>query len=286
METGPLGCGFLRPGELDALLERRLPEARRTAFARHLAEGCPSCALLEADLEVFRQIGDRGPVARERREFETSRRPTLARLRQAAATTPMSSPGTARPRPSRIWAVGLAAAALLVAALLLWPWLAPTGDPPRIALPDGRLLAVEAMPFSPPPVLRGAAATDDLWQRAGKAYEAGRFRRAALHFRDLETRKPTSGDASLYLGISLLMDGESAAARLALARAREKATAQELPRAAILWYEALAALAAGERTAAERSLAAAASEEGRFGRRAASLLVTLTGREDTVPRPR
>lgn len=281
--AGPLGCGFLKPGEIEALLERRLPEARRTDFARHLLEGCAPCTLLDADMELFRQAHEDGPAARERREFEAVRRPTLAQLRQAAASTIVSPSIASRLRPSRVWGVGLAAAALLCAVLLLLPWLAPPGGPPRIPLPDGRRLTVEAMPFSAPPVLRGEATAEDLWRRAGAAYEAGRFRLAARHLRALEVRQPASSDASLYLGISLLMDGEAEAARPVLARAREKASALGLPRAAVAWYEALASLASGDHSAAERSLAAATEEGGRFGRRAAALLAALTNREDGNP---
>lgn len=272
------GCGFLRLGEVAALLEGDLRNERRTAFEQHVSEGCGRCALLAADLEVYRAVLERGALDLERREFEAARISTLSRLREEAESMGPAARHGGFGRMTRSWRLGAAAAAAAtLVALLVWTVLQRPSGPPVLRLPRGGQLAVEAMPFSPPPLLRGEETAQDLWNDAREAYESGRYRAAARHLRVIEQRQPDSSDATLYLGISELMAGRFEEARTILARSREKAAARDLPQAAAAWYEALAALAEGDHAQARRSLAAAADEGGLYAERARKLLRDLPG---------
>jgi hypothetical protein len=238
-------------------------------FEKHEAGGCGPCSLLAADIQVHREVVEQGLLDGERREFMAARGRALESLRQAAGAS-----GARRPRLPHIWLLGAAAAAVVCIFLLAWPFLRRPVEPVVVTLPTGGDIIMEAMPFSAPPVLRGEESPVDLWSKAEEAYVNGRFRKAARHLRAIEEQQPGHADTSLYLGISLLMTGRPAEARTELATARKRAAALELPQSAAAWFEALAALAEGDRAGARRALEAAAEEGGLYAERARELLAT------------
>jgi len=81
-ELGKAGCGFLTDKEIEAAIEDRLPERRQEQFAAHQLEGCSSCALLAADLQIFGTVQSSGLLENERREFNESAAIFKAQLRQ------------------------------------------------------------------------------------------------------------------------------------------------------------------------------------------------------------
>lgn len=266
------GCGFLSAAEFEALVEGRLEPERRAGFVEHRDSGCGRCALAAADAEVFGGVAEAGVTAWEAKEFEVVRERTLARLFPAPRFR-MLSPGRA--------GLAVAAAAVLIALVVITRTRPPA--PSAIRLPWGGEVLVEAMPFSVPPVLRGSDRPDTLWQRAREDYDARRYREAAHHLGVLEKRSPESADASLYLGIADLMAGHTREAGEALSRARVKAEALGLSRAAASWYLALAEIAEGRVVAGRRLLSEAAKEGGPFAERARKALAGTASEDAARP---
>lgn len=254
----PLGCGYLSSSEVEQLVEGRLPAERQHRFESHLAGGCGPCALLAADLEVFRTLETDGLQPAERRAFEARRQWTHALLRREMRRN-------RRRTAPRSWALGTLAAAFALAALLLPVWRAGTISHSAAAA------VIEPMPLSSPLVLRGEQGLPALWQAAAQAYAAGRWDRAASLFGEIAARRPALADARLYQGISLLLAHDPATARRVLRSGREVARIEGLPCGALLWYEALAALKMGDRQAADALLIEAAEAGGIYANRAREL---------------
>ena len=258
------GCGHLSPREIEQSLHGRLPVGRRTAFAQHQSEGCIPCSLLATDLEVFRNVFERGLLETERREFDGSRAITKARLRQELEAFDAKRGHKPLFRFSWNLAAGLAAAAML-AVLFIGPALIEgPGDHVSIAGID-----VDAMTYSAPSMVRGAESHRELWARAGAAYNAGDYGAAERIFSKLEQGE-FARDALLYRGVSLLMLGRHDEALEVLERSREIADG-----AAVNYYAGLAALGSGDRDLATRALEEAAASGGEFGERAQTALSLL-----------
>lgn len=107
-----------------------------------------------------------------------------------------------------------------------------------ISLPDGTDYPVRAITFD-------AAERDDLWRLAGSRYREGDYEAAAELFEALEAGADLAArhEATLFRGISLLMDGRPAEARAALEKARHLADEVGVLGDAGEFYLGLAALA-------------------------------------------
>jgi tetratricopeptide (TPR) repeat protein len=265
----PVSCGFLEARELDAWIENRLSDMRMAAFKMHAGSGCASCALLAEDLGVFRDVVTRGPLHSERREFDATKAILKAEFRQKLAARAEKKQTARVFGLGRNWAMGAAAAALLL-ALVTIPLLRE-GAPGRITLPGGESYTAQPMAFSSPPVVRGETEAEDLWARAGAAYTAERYGRAAGLFAEIAELDPGSADAALYLGISQLMDGDHETAIDTLERARRIAPAG----AAASFYLGVAGLATGQVERATDDLRRAVAAGGAYGERAAELLTRI-----------
>jgi len=266
--TETAGCGFLTSTEIEQAIEDRLDAERSEAFERHVDEGCTECAMLAADLETFRAVVEGGPLETERRESDRQAEMLRARLRREAGKQRLSQ----RPRRAFAgWGWAIAAASVMVAAMGLWLVIGPGGGD-TIRLPGGGIVELTPKPYSAPVTLRGEAGLERLWRDAGRAYEEGRFAEAARLFGEIEGRAPRQVDAPLYRGVSLLLDGRTAEAHEALARARSIAVEEDLPAASILWYQALALLRDGDAAGARPLLEQARAAGGPYGELASELL--------------
>jgi len=257
------GCGFLSVKDLERVLAGELEADRLAAFERHVEEGCGSCALLAADIDVFSAVLAGGVRDAEQAEFDARAGMLSRRLVREAA-----KPATF----TRRWGFGAAAAAMIVVAIGLG--VLRLTEPAGIAvpLPGGGELVESPMAFSPPPTLRGSAAAGEIWREAGQAYEARRFDEAAALLGRIDDADSSAADAALYRGVALLASGDPAAARESLALARERAGRDDLPTGSIDWHAALAALVAGDPEAARRDLQRARDAGGAYADRAAGLL--------------
>ena len=244
-----LGCGYLTGDEIDALLDDRLDADRRRALGDHVDAGCGRCALLLADARVFAEA-ERGLTAGEGEAFDRQAEFVRARLRREARVAP--------PRSFGIWTV--LAASLLLVAFGIWYFRGPGDDrgPLIVSFAGADTIAVEPMPFSAPPLLRGEPAARETWKRAEQAYADRKWSRVA---RMLDG--DDSVDALLYRGVALLMMDESRRGLEALDAAWETTGAQELPRGAIAWYRALALIDRGDEEQA-RAMLEVAAESGPF----------------------
>jgi hypothetical protein len=144
-----------------------------------------------------------------------------------------------------------------------------------VPLPGGGERVEQPMAFSLPPTLRGAADAGESWRAAGRAYDDGRYEEAARLLAEIGDDDPGAADAALYRGIALLADGDAAAARAALADARDRAERDDLPTGSIDWHAALAALVEGDADSARRDLARARDAGGAYAAEAAELLGSL-----------
>lgn len=260
--TGPADCNFLAPGEWEAALEDRLSAERAAQWERH-AGGCAACALLLADMRAFHDAGH-GELSIEEREAFAARAPLLeAQLRRAA-----------RPTGRSWWRYGAAAAALVVVAFGLY---ALRGPRPltEISLPAGGVVAVERFPASAPPNVRGGGSDETTWNKALEDYDAERFAAAAARFAQLAQHDPSSADAAFFAGLAALYGRDFTAGEQQFAAADERARQAGLPRGAINWYRALAAVARHDLTTARTALTVAMQEDGRYADKARALSASL-----------
>jgi len=184
-----MSCARVKRDELvEAYLLGTLDEDVQEAYELHLFD-CPECL---DDLETLRAL--RYELAGTRKDIEA-----------AAAVR--------RLRPTSAWVLGLAAAVVVIGAtaLLVGPLVSPT--PTRVVTAElGELARVEPAPYTPV-TLRGA--TDNAsaaFEDAMGHYLAGDYDDSAEGLRiasNLDSGAPKIG---FYLGVSLLLAGETDAA--------------------------------------------------------------------------
>jgi len=254
------GCGFLNEKEIESYLEGRLSSVRRERFTAHQAEGCSSCALLAADLEIFSSVQNGSILENERREFNQTAAIFKAQLRQELdAQDTERQPVASFFRFSWSTAASMAAAALLLVAVTIQ--LLP-GKNNIIELSNGDRYAVQAMPFSQPLITRGPSVSD-LWESADAAYQAGDYDSAAATLTEISELDTQSHDAALFRGISHLMIGEYREALMPLRRAARIAESEGNSGTAH-YYLGLAALGLHDHDLALSSLEQARELGGRY----------------------
>ncbi len=144
----------------------------------------------------------------------------------------------------------IAAAAVLLIGVLLFPALNGSGDPMQ-QLVDNEL----DMPFPNYLVRKGAEDIDAFRLQAAEAYNAGDFQQsAALNLRLLEQSGNPQTEDYFFLGLSRLYSGRPAEAVVDLQAAQQLARAQGRFEQEVDWYLALAQLQAGDWPAAEQQL--------------------------------
>lgn len=264
------GCGFLGGVEIEALLEDRLDGSRENVFQAHCGDGCAPCSLLAADLRVFHEVISTELLPSERQEFEQTRAATRALIRQRLEAFDEARQARSRLPWGRVAA--MAAAAVLIAMVFV-PQFLVGRSPGRIELPNGEVYTIQPPPYSAPPAVRGGESLSALWDRAGAAYAAGDWGRAASEFGAILDREPRTYDASRWRGLALLMDGRHDAALRELRRAAEIAE-EQLGRqeAGLLFHRGLAELAAGRTRNGMESLVRSRELGGEFGNQAAEIL--------------
>jgi tetratricopeptide (TPR) repeat protein len=231
---------------------------------------------LAADLDTFGEVGTRGLLPTEEREFERDRRITTARLRQEV--TERGSRRRTALIPGLTWtrSLGLAAAAMLV-GLILWPQLGRDAASGGVTLPDGSNWSAAPPPFSAPPATRDAGNAEELWTGVGAAWAASDWSRAGQILAEILARQPDSHDAALYAGAALVMQAryDEAAERLQLAL---RLSEEQLggPGAQVSYYLGLAELGRGRPEAARQALTTAGRLGGPDGERATELLGRLS----------
>jgi tetratricopeptide (TPR) repeat protein len=261
------GCGYLSNRELDAVLGGTLGTPRLAAFAAHRLAGCAPCMYLAADLEAFRHIAERGLLASERREFERTRAPLAAHLRQELGRH-------VRPARRSSWfPVALAAAAMPVLAIVGTP-LMRRGATGPLEIGGARF---EAMPFTPPPAVRGVS-LDELWREAQQAYEAGAFAEAQTALERIVERDPASHDARLYRGVTLVMLERHDDALAVLSDAQRLAAAAGLAVGSHDYWIGVAELGRGDVAAARAAFERARDAGGPLATRAAEALAAIAAR--------
>jgi predicted Zn-dependent protease len=230
----------------------------RAALDAHLRE-CAACARLSADLAALRH---EAPDA-------ASEAAVLARIRAAESSTSW-------------WRLPLAAAILLGCGTGIW-WMSrsPTPSsvpaqatsplPPSTAGPIA-LWSIEPLPVTVPLTSVGAtrsAGTNDVaaaLANALTAYQAGRYEEGIPALRAVANAHPESADASLYLGVSLLLAHRPQDALGPLAHARQVAEPKRSPD--IDWYLAAAEQRRGATAAARERLQALCAGPGDYQQRA------------------
>ena len=130
------------------------------------------------------------------------------------------------------------------------------------------------MPYSGPPTVRGDN-KQELWQKAGTAYEAGDYVTAERSFGAIEKLDLGFHDAVLYRGVALMMAGRHDEAMKQLERARQIADDQDLPGSSDNWYLSLCALAAGDVPKATEKLRLIETAGGPYADDARELLALL-----------
>jgi tetratricopeptide (TPR) repeat protein len=267
------GCGFFKNEDLEAAIAGTLPAARRADLDRHVAGGCAECALLAADLAVFAGVVSGGALEGERQEADRQAEMLRVRLQREVERKRAAVPVRRTGRGLR-W--GLLAAALVVLALFVWQMRGPAAPQGlRIALPSGEAFIASVKTFDLPPALRGERDLEQVWRQARDAYDRGRYAKAEPLLGRIASEDPAAFDARLYRGICLLALGRLPEARSAFAEARSLARAQDLSTTSLAWYEALAALQAGDVAAARVALEEAASGSGEEADQARELLTRL-----------
>ena len=196
----PMGCGFLKPDEVDTLLNSALDAKRSEQFRKHQAEGCTACALLAADAQAFHDVVARGPLESERREYGQSERILAAELRRR-----LEEAARDERKPTFSWnfALGAAAAAMLLAAALI-PIVREGNLPGLGGSASDSEYELQAVPFADRPVLRDTVRLADLWSQAGTAYVNGDYAGAESLFRAIQKAAPDDYDARVYRAFSLI----------------------------------------------------------------------------------
>ena len=261
--------------QLDRHLRTDVAPEDFSALLERARQGDHDAALLLQDVETFREVLNSGPSEREQREW-TAIEPMLRRRVERAGFDTVAPTPAPRSMPAAVRSAYAIAAMLCVAFIGLWltrselrlgAWSVP--------LPGGDSVEVEAMPMSPPPMLRGEPSPQALWEQASLEYESGRFGAARVTLAQIQRRTPDQDEAWLYGGIAALRDGDPTAAQQQLLEARRLADGADLPTGAIDWHLALTALELGDVTAAEQRAEAAAASGGRYAEPAARLLNAL-----------
>lgn len=260
-----------------------LPDAVRVALEAHLAS-CAWCRGLRDDLAALEPVELR---AEERARIE-------ARVFTAAATapSPARSAGPRRGWSGASWSGAAAlAATLLLAAVVTTSWQRETPVPPQAppapAMRVASFTAPSALRLDAPPVAvsletalvwRGAAAPASANSDAvagADAFARGDFAAAYDRLRRVPSNA-TSSDSLLYLGVSALFLNHDREAADALARARERSTANQ--RAAIDWYVGLTDVRAGRLDQARAALGRLCDTEGDYSLRACAAVLELDRR--------
>ncbi len=260
------GCSFLGLEETRLHAEGRLGPDRIADWTRHIDDGCAECRMLAADLESYADLLANGAVGREREEFGRREQMLRKRMVQEAG----SGAGAAR---RRIPAGAMTAvAAVILFGVALFSFLNRDIRHPgeALTLPDGSTIAVQAMPFRPPPTLRGTVSKEEIWQAAEKAYARENYRKVEQVLTEV-VDGPDEIDALLYRGIALYMLGDHEPGLELLDAAWVIAVQNDLPQGAILYYRGLTLLAAGQPDQARTALEASAAAGGRFAAEAQEL---------------
>jgi hypothetical protein len=221
---------------LRAYQEQVLPLTLASEIAEHL-QHCGLCPVLLADLEHFPQPA----ITADERQ----------RIRHTIPS-PLQT-------PSWRWYTSFATATALILAAIFLVLHHPTSTPaqtghtaqpnqptPATLPPQSHLEVAKLDPpleLAPGLVLRGAAPSDqptpDQLTPAFTAYTQSDYPLAAQLFSELAKQFPRADIPFLYLGVTQLLQNDSAAALPNLARAEQLATASRKDTAA--WYHALAA---------------------------------------------
>jgi tetratricopeptide (TPR) repeat protein len=181
-----MSCARVKRDELiEAYVLGTLDEDVEVAFEQHIFS-CPDCL---DDLETLRVLQHELAAAREA-------------IESAAPDT--------RQRHIGMWAMGIAAAAVLAvaAALLVGPLSAP--DRPRVASAEPAKLAdLQPAPYKP---VRLRGQENDAAARFREAmghYQNGDYEAAAAGLRQAVDLDPQAPNAGFYLGVSLLLAGDT-----------------------------------------------------------------------------
>lgn len=172
-------------GVAEAYLLGAVDEATRDAFEIHLLD-CSAC--LE-ELETLQAL---------QLELEAAR----GAIESAAPETPQ--------RPIRMWAMGLAAATMLAvaAALLLGPLSTP--DRTRIATAElAELADLRPAPYTPVRLRGSENESAERFRIAMEHYQAGDYEVAAVGLRKAADLDPQAPKIDFYLGVSLLLTGNT-----------------------------------------------------------------------------
>ena len=231
------GGPFGEEGVVEDYLAGRLPRQDAEAFEAHLL----TCERCQREVRFGATVRD-----------ELAARPESARRRGLP------------------WLIGLTSAAVLTAAALAAVLLLDGGPAPEVvALGEVRQ----------PPIYLGVAvrdgegAADSLFDAGMERYQAGDYAAAAAALREAVEADPAALPARFFLGASLLMSGDAAAAAREY---RAVVAAGESPyRAEARFYLAKALLQGGEVEAAREQLRAVAADLDDVGEAARDLLAAL-----------
>jgi tetratricopeptide (TPR) repeat protein len=252
-------CEFLKPEELESLLEGNISAGRLAEFEAH-SERCRRCRPV---LEEYRRFHDllegEGLSEEEERAYRRTRDRVWAAVESGAgdgAVIPLRRRATRR---VLTWAVPVAAALALVA--LLVPWSGPGMIPGPL----------EEIPFLPPPDTRGTVPMT-VWEQAGSAWRDGDLPAACEILENATRERPESGDLYFYLGYCRLSLGrpEQAVESLETADLLQDAFPSENTR----WFLAVAYDRAGLRERCCETLRRIAAMEEKRGGRARELVTT------------
>ena len=259
----------------DLLLARRseLLEANvRAALDDHLAS-CDACARLVSDLDSM-QLDAPDPA------IESA---VLARVRKSGP-------------PSQFWRLPLAAALVIGCAGTFAWWMrapvapvapsapiAPVAPVPPVSpvspVSPVAMWTVEALPVRVP--LSAVGVSRSAENRAASAalldalvpYQAGRYADAIPALREVARLYPESGEAALYLGVTLLLADQPGDALAPLERAAGQV--ETARRADVEWYRATAEQRAGQTSEARDRLAALCTAAGGYQQRACAATQAL-----------
>jgi len=257
-----MDCKTIRQRHIaDEYRAGRLSAAEVEAYEHHYFE-CDQCF---ADLQFRDQV-----AGHLQRDGETLFAPEIAG--EEPGTTP---PAEVVRRPfnewvdrtfgrRRAWAGGLAAAAAL--AVIVWLVILP-GDQ------TARLRGIHEPvphPFVPTELRSGPGSQE--FGEAMALYTASRYRAAATELEQITTYAPDDGEVRFYLGVSLLLCGESREATRALEEAVRSTPGAALYR----WYLAQAQLESGDVEAARSELRRLAVSGREYALEARSLLEKIS----------
>ncbi len=253
----------------DLLLARRselLDADVRAALEDHIAS-CDACARLVSDLDSM-QLDAPDPA------IESA---VLARVRKSGP-------------PSQFWRLPLAAALVIGCAGTFAWWMRAPGAPsaphapvapvaPVSPVAPVAMWTVEALPVRVP--LSAVGVSRSAENRAASValldalapYQAGRYADAIPALREVARLYPESGEAALYLGVTLLLADQPGDALAPLERAARQV--ESARRADVEWYRATAEQRAGQTSEARDHLAALCAAAGGYQQRACAATQAL-----------